>query len=205
MLQPSVHAPTEIDYDTNYNPPRISVSGLRESIPWRRGAAKGELATEKEKLGLSVNVDATMPSAAAVRAAAAAARRSRLEVPARLQMLAGGDKSLVMGLQSILQNLQSLTLVSPQSSSSVRAASAADSADAGASATDAGGPRAETAAQQQQDLLQLAAAARDGAHKQVSNALLLRLPLYERMCEAGGSAAKLRSNCLCKTACVDMS
>ena len=147
---------------------------------------KGELAAEKEKLGLSVNVDATMPSAAAVRAAAAAAaaaRRSRLEVPARLQMLAGGDKSLVMGLQSILQNLKSLTLVSPQSSSSARAASAADSADAG-------GTRAETAAQQQQDLLQLAAAARDGAHKQVSNALLLQpLPLYESMCEAGGSAA----------------
>jgi hypothetical protein len=174
MLQPSEHAPTEIDYDTNYNPPRISISGLRERIPWRRGAAKGELAAEKEKLGLSVNVDATLPSAAAVRAAAAAAaaaavaaRRSRLEVPARLQMLAGGDKSLVIGLQSILQNLKSLTLVSPQSSSSARAASAADAADAGASAADAGGMRAETAAQQQKDLLQLAAAARDGAHKQV--------------------------------------
>ena len=172
---------------------------------------KGELAAEKEKLGLSVNVDATLPSAAAVRDAAAA-RRSRLEVPARLQMLAGGDKSLVMGLQSILQNLKSLTLVSPQSSSSARAASAAD----------AGGTRAETAAQQQQDLLQLAAAARDGAHKQVSNALLLQpLPLHENMCETGGSAAKQRacvrpedlllaqlkqrSNCLCKTACVDIS
>jgi hypothetical protein len=168
MRQPSEHAPTEIDYDTNYNPPIMSVSGLRERIPWRRGAAKGELAAEKEKLGLSVNVDATLPSAAAVRAAAAAAaaRRSRLEVPARLQMLAVGDKSLVMGLQSILQNLKSLTLVSPQSSSSARAASA-DAADAGASAADAGGTRAETAAQQQQDLLQLAAAARDGAHKQV--------------------------------------
>jgi len=94
------------------------------------------------------NVYATLPSDAAVRAAAAAAaaRRSRLEVPARLQMLAGGDKSLVKGLQSILQNLKSLTLVSPQSSSSVRAASAAD---AGASAAHAGGTRGETAAQQE--------------------------------------------------------